>query len=310
MAAVRTTLDVVGNTPIVQLQKLVGADAATVLVKLEYYNPTGSYKDRMAKAIIEGAEHRGDLRPGMSVVECTGGSTGSSLAFVCAQKGYPLRIVTSDAFAPEKLRTIAAFGGELIIESSIDGKITPDLVPRMIERARRIGDEPGVYLTDQFHNEDALVGYSEIVNQLRQQVDMPIDLFCGEVGMGGMLVGVSRAFRKAGMSTKIVALEPATSPMLSEGRTGSHHIEGVGVGVMPPLLRADDYDEVLQVEEEEARVMARRLAREEGVFAGTSSGMNVAAAIQLARQLGPGKTVATVACDFGLKYLACDLFEA
>ncbi|MDQ3523469.1 MAG: cysteine synthase family protein [Chloroflexota bacterium] len=310
MTVSQSTLDVVGHTPVVQLRGLAGLDAATVLVKLEYFNPTGSYKDRMAKAIIEGAERRGDLRPGMSVVELTGGSTGSSLAFVCAQKGYPLTIVTSDAFAPEKLKTIAAFGATLIIEPSESGRITPDLVPRMIERAKSIAEAEGVYLTDQFHNEDALLGYREIVTELMDQVGSPIHAFCGGVGTGGMLVGVSRTLRERDPSVRVIALEPASAPLLSEGRTGSHHIEGVGVGIIPPLIKPGDYDEVWAINEEDARRAARRLAREEGVFAGTSTGMNVVAAVKLAQELGPGKTVLTVACDFGLKYLAGDLFDA
>lgn len=308
MPVLDSTLDVIGHTPVVRLQRVVPPDSATVLVKLEYMNPTGSYKDRMARAIIEGAERRGDLQPGMTVVECTGGSTGSSLAFVCAQKGYPLRIVTSDAFAPEKLRTIAALGGELIIEPSSGGQITPDLIPRMIERAKQIAAEDGVYATDQFHNEDALTGYRGIVAELVEQVSGAIHAFCGGVGTGGMVVGVSRAFRELGAGTEIVGLEPASAPLLSEGRAGSHHIEGVGIGFVPPLLREGDLDRVMPVVEGEARQMARRLAREEGIFAGTSSGMNVVGAIRLARELGPGKTVVTVAVDSGLKYLAGDLY--
>lgn len=310
MPVSRSTLDVVGNTPVVQLRQLVGKDVATVLVKLEYFSPTGSYKDRMAKAIIEGAERRGDLRPGMSIVEVTGGSTGSSLAFVCAQKGYRATFVTSDAFADEKRLTMAAFGAELIIEPSGNGQITSELIQRMIARVREIADADDVYWTDQFHNEDAFIGYQDIVTELEQQADAPIDAFCGGVGTGGMFAGVSRRFRQRANPPQIVALEPASSPILSEGRSGSHHIEGVGVGFVPPLLKPDDYDRVVPIEEAEAREMARRMAREEGIFAGTSSGMNVAAAIKLARELGPGHVVATVACDFGLKYLAGDLFRA
>lgn len=308
MVVMNSTLDVIGNTPVVRLRRVVPDNAATILVKLEYMNPTGSYKDRMARAIIEGAERRGDLKPGMSVVECTGGSTGSSLAFVCAQKGYRLRIVTSDAFAPEKLRTIAAFGGELIIEPSVGGQITPDLIPRMMERAKSIAAEDGVFLSNQFYNEDALVGYRGIVTELLEQVDAPIDLFCGGIGTGGMLAGVSRALRERGSAAEVVGLEPSSAPLITQGRTGSHHIEGVGVGFIPPMLRESDYGRTMAIEESDARTMARRLAKEEGIFAGTSSGMNVAAAVQLAQELGPGKTIVTVAVDFGLKYLAGDLF--
>jgi cysteine synthase A len=308
VAILNSTLDAVGNTPVVALRNVVPADAARVLVKLEYFNPTGSYKDRMARAIIEGAERRGDLRPGMTVVECTGGSTGSSLAFACAQKGYRLKIVTSDAFAPEKLRTMAAFGAELVIEPSEDGQITPDLIPRMMERAAGIAATEGAYPTDQFHNEDAFAGYRGIVTELLDQVDAPIDAFCGGVGTGGMLAGVSRAFRGAGTATRIVGLEPASAPLLSEGRRGTHHVEGVGVGFVPPLVRDGDFDDVRAIEENDAREMARRLAREEGILAGTSSGMNVAGAIALATELGAGQTVVTVAVDFGLKYLTGDLY--
>ena len=309
MVILQSTLQAVGNTPVVELQRVVPAGAARVLVKLEYLNPTGSYKDRMARAIIEGAEQRGDLRPGMCVVECTGGSTGSSLAFVCAQKGYPLTIVTSDAFAEEKLRTMRAFGATLVIEPSDGGKITPDLIPRMIARAAALAETSDAYATDQFHNEDALEGYRGIVTELRDDV-YSIDAFCGGVGTGGMLVGVSRAFRDVGSSVRIIGLEPASAPLLSAGQRGSHHIEGVGVGIVPPMMRDGDFDEVRPIDEEEAREMSRRLAREEGLFAGTSSGMNVVGAIALAEELGPGHTVVTVAVDFGLKYLAGDLFSA
>lgn len=310
MTLARSTLDIIGNTPAVQLGKLVGNDVARVIVKLEYLNPTGSYKDRMAKSIIDGAEQRGELSPGQTVLEFSGGSTGSSLAFVCAQKGYPLKVVTSDAFAEEKLRTMTALGAELIIEPSDQGQITPELIERMRERVRMIAATERVYLPDQFHNEDAFIGYGGIATELVEQADTPINVFCGGVGTGGMLVGVSRALRMHVPGVRIVALEPASSPLLSEGRKGSHRVEGVSVMLAPPLLSASDYDRVLTIEESEARETARRMAREEGIFAGTSSGMNVAAAIRLANELGPGHTIATVAVDFGLKYLAGDLFSA
>ncbi len=303
-----STLDTIGNTPIVRLRRLAGDDTARILVKLEFFNPTGSYKDRMARAIIEGAEARGELRPGMTVVELTGGSTGSSLALVCAVKGYPLKIVTSDAFAEEKLKTMRAFGAELIIEPSEGGRITPDLIPRMIARAEAIERDEGAYRTDQFHNIDALTGYGAIAEELSGHVDGPIDAFTGGVGTAGMIVGVARGLRQRYPAIRVVGLEPASAPLLSAGTPGTHHIEGVGVGIVPPLLNEGDLDEVWTVEEDEARAMARRMAREEGILAGTSSGMNVAAAIRLARELGPGTTVVTVAVDTGLKYLAGDLY--
>ena len=280
-----------------------------MFVKLEYFNPTGSYKDRMARSMIEEAEKRGDLRPGMTVVEYTGGSTGSSLAFVCAVKGYPFTVVSSDAFAREKLQTMAAFGADVVIVPSEGGKITPDLIPRMQEEARRRAQQAGTYATDQFNNRDTLVGYGQIGEELLAQVAGPIDAFCGAVGVGGMLIGVARALRAGGSAARIVALEPAGSPVLTTGRPGAHHVEGTGVGFVPPLLKEGGYDEARAIDEEEARAMARRLAREEGILAGASSGLNVVGALALARELGSGKTVATVAVDSGLKYLAGDLFR-
>jgi len=299
----------IGNTPVVQLQRVVPKNSAEVLVKLEYFNPTGSYKDRMALAMIEEAEARGDLRPGMTVVEYTGGSTGSSLAFVCAVKGYTFKVVSSDAFSKEKLKTMRAFGADLVIVPSKEGKITPDLIPRMIEQAQKLADADDTYFTDQFHNTDSLKGYEHIGHELLKQVDCPIHAFCGGVGTAGMLMGVARSLRKAECTTRIVALEPATSAVISTGRAGTHHVEGVGVGFVPPLLDKDYYDEVRGIDETEARQMARRLVKQEGIFAGTSSGLNVVGALQLAQELGPEHTVATVAVDTGLKYLAGDLYE-
>lgn len=299
----------VGNTAIVQLQKVVPPNSADVLIKLEYFNPTGSYKDRMALAMIEEAEKRGELRPGMTVVEYTGGSTGSSLAFVCAVKGYPFKVVSSDAYAREKLDTMRAFGAELEIIASHDGKITPDLIPRVIERAKQLAQVDNTYFTDQFYNTDSIIGYTQIGYELLQQVANPIGAFCGGVGTAGMLMGVSHALREGNSQTQIVALEPATSTAISTGTAGTHHIEGIGVGFVPPLLDREYYDEARGIDETEARNMARRLTREEGIFSGTSTGLNVVGALQLAQELGPGHTVVTVAVDSGLKYLTGDLYK-
>jgi cysteine synthase len=305
----RGVLDAIGDTPLVRLRKVVPAGSADVLVKLEYFNPTGSYKDRMALAMVEEAERRGDLRPGMCVVEYTGGSTGSSLAFVCAAKGYRFKVVSSDAFAVEKLRTMQAFGAELTIVPSEGGKITPDLVPKLMARAEEIAREEPSYWTNQLHSTDSLKGYEAIGRELLRQADK-IDVFCGAVGTAGMLMGVARAFREAGAGTRIVAFEPGTSAPLSGGPVGAHHVEGIGLGFAPPLLERELYDEARAVDEGEARAMARRLAREEGVFTGISSGLNVAGALQVAEELGPGHTVATVCVDTGLKYLSGDLFKS
>ena len=305
-----STLDAIGKTPIVQLQKIVPKGCADILVKLEYFNPTGSYKDRMALAMIEEAEARGDLRPGMTVVEYTGGSTGSSLAFICAVKGYNFKVVSSDAYAREKLQTMNAFGADLFIVPSEGGKITPDLVPRMIEKAKSLAESDDCYFTNQFHNSDSIVGYRKLGREMLGQVEQHIDAFCGGVGTAGMLMGISQELRRANPEVRIVALEPATTAVISGGSAGSHHVEGLGVGFVPPLLDGELYDEARGIDEREARLMARRLAKEEGIFAGTSSGLNVVGALQLAEEHGEGKTVVTVAVDTGLKYLADDLYAA
>ena len=304
-----STLRTIGNTPVVQLRNVVPPNSADVLIKLEYFNPTGSYKDRMALAMIEEAERRGDLHSGMTVVEYTGGSTGSSLAFVCAVKGYTFKVVSSDAFSKEKLDTMRAFGAELELIPSQDGKITSDLIPRMIERAKNIAQVDHTYFTDQFNNKDIIQGYAHIGYELLQQVAKPIEAFCGGVGTAGMLMGVSHALREANTQTRIIALEPSTSPVISTGTPGTHHIEGIGVGFVPPLLDKDYYDDVRGLDEAEAQQMARKLAREEGIFSGTSTGLNVVGALQLAEELGPDHTVVTVAVDTGLKYLTGDLYK-
>jgi cysteine synthase A len=304
-----SVLHAIGRTPLVRLRRLVEPGSADVLVKLEYYNPTGSYKDRMALAMIEGAEARGALRPGMRVVEFTGGSTGSSLALVCAVKGYRFAPVSSDAFAKEKLDTMRAFGADLHVVASEGGKITPGLFDRMRAEVTRMCEDPDTFWTDQFHNEDAIRGYMAIGRELVEQTGGVLHAFCGAVGTAGMLSGVSQALKAGGCAARIVALEPVSAPLLTQGHGGPHRVEGIAPGFVPPHLKAGVYDEARAVDETEARAMARRLAKEEGVFAGTSSALNIVAALKLARELGPGKVVATVAVDSGLKYLAGDLFS-
>lgn len=301
-------LRTIGNTPVVRLSRVVPDGAADVLVKLEWFSPTGSYKDRMALAMIENAERRGDLRPGMTVVEYTGGSTGGSLAYVCAVKGYRFRVVSSDAVAAEKLRTMVAYGAELTIVESKGGKITPDLVPRMIAKAAEYAAEPDTYWTDQLNNRDALDGYRQIGSELLAQVGVPIDAFCATVGTAGLTMGVSSALHDGGSQARIALLELSQSPVISGGEAGSHDVEGIGIGFIPPLLDADLYDEVRLVDESTGLAMTRRLAAEEGLLAGVSSGCNIAGAIALAQEIGPGRTVCTVAVDTGLKYLAGDVF--
>ena len=305
---VDSVLHTIGRTPLVRLHRLVGSDSADVLVKLEYFNPTGSYKDRMALAMIEGAERRGALQPGMRVVEYTGGSTGSSLAMVCAMKGYAFHPLSSNAFAAEKLDTMRAFGADLELVPSDGGTVTPGLFDRFKARIAELSREPRTFWTDQFHNDDAIEGYAGIGRELLEQAKR-VDAFVAMVGTAGMLVGVSRALKQGGSHARIVALEPTTSPFLTTGRSGAHRVEGTAAGFWPPHLVAGTYDEARAVDEQAGRAMARRAAKEEGIFAGTSTGLNLAAAVEVARELGPGKVVATVAVDTGLKYLAGDLYK-
>jgi cysteine synthase A len=308
MSAVReSVLAAIGGTPVVRLRKLAPQGGAEVIVKLEYYNPTGSYKDRMALAMIEQAEARGELRAGMRVVEFTGGSTGTSLAFVCAVKGYPFIALSSDAWAAEKIKSMRAFGADVRLLPSEGGKVTPGLIQRLKAEAERLSAEPGTFYANQFNNRDAIIGYRGIGRELRDQAGR-ISAFCAGVGTAGMLSGVSDVLKQSGC--RIIALEPDTSPVITTGKGGAHRVEGIGAGFVPPHLEAGRYDEVRAISEEESRRMARRLAREEGIFAGISTGLNVVAALQIARELGPGHVVATVAVDTGLKYLAGDLFEA
>ncbi|MGH3012573.1 MAG: PLP-dependent cysteine synthase family protein [Gaiellaceae bacterium] len=306
-----SVLDAVGRTPVVRLERLVDHGAAEVYVKLESANPTGSYKDRMALAMIEAAERDGRLRPGQTVVEYTGGSTGSSLAFVCAVKEYPLRIVSSDAFAVEKIRTMQAFGADVELIPSPEG-ITPDLIPSMSRRAGEIQKETGAFWTDQLNNADMIDGYRRLGEELLEQLPAPpsIAAFCAYVGTAGCFLGTSRALGARFPELHRVAVEPAESAVLSGRAPGTHRIEGGGIGHRPPLLGVEDVDEVIAVPQAEAFAMAATAARTEGIFSGPSTGANIVAALQLARRLGPGRRVVTVQVDSGLKYLAGNVHAA
>jgi cysteine synthase A len=295
-------LAVIGHTPVAKLGKLVSPGMAEVVVKLEGSNPTGSYKDRMALAMIEGGERSGRLKPGQTVVEYTGGSTGSSLALVCALKGYPLRIVSSDAFAEEKILTMRALGATVELVPSPEG-VTPQLVPRMMARAREIVAETGGFATDQFNNRDMIDGYLGLGRELAEQVDGRLDAFCAYVGTSGCLVGTCRGLRERFPELRRVAIEPEESAVLSGRPAGTHRIEGGGAGFRPPLLADGSYDEVETVLTAEAMAMARRAAKEEGIFSGPSTGANLLVALRLAARLGAGRRVATVQVDSGLKYL-------
>ena len=302
-------LDAIGNTAMVRMRKVPPRAGADIFVKLEWENPTGSFKDRMAHAVISRAEEDGRLKPGGTVVEYTGGSTGTSLAFVCAAKGYRMRIVTSDAFSQEKRDHMAALGAELTLVPSEGGLTTRKLILDMIEVARGLSREPGTYWTDQLNNQDSIAGYHALGEEIWKQTDGRVDAFVHCVGTAASLRGVATVLKRRKPAVRIVAVEPAESAVLGGGAAGPHKIEGVGIGYTPPLWEPSLVDDVLPVATDAAKEMTRRLAREEALFAGTSSGANVIAAMRVAEQLGRGATVVTLMGDSGLKYVSTDVYR-
>ena len=299
----RDILHCIGKTSLLALRNIVPANGARVLLKLENENPTGSMKDRMALAMIEAAEADGRLKPDGSVVEYTGGSTGVSLSLICAVKGYPLQIVTSDAFAREKLDHMKILGARLQIVRSENGSTTERLTRDMIEAARILAARTGGFWTDQLNNKDQIAAYHKMAEEIWIQTGGRIDGFVQSVGTAASLRGTGEALRRHDERITIVAVEPSESPVLSGGPSGAHKIDGVGAGFVVPLWQEGIADQIDQVSTEEAMAMGLRLAREEGLFAGTSTGGNVVAALRLAEQLGPDATVVTVMCDTGMKYL-------
>lgn len=303
-------LESIGNTPIVELRKLIPSGSARILAKLEFANPTGSMKDRMAKAAIEGAETAGRLVPGGTVVEYTAGTTGISLALVCAVKGYRLEVVFSDAFSDEKRRTMQAFGAHITDVISDQKKITESLIKAMIRRAAEISLSPGHWYCDQLNNTDAINGYLPLGEEIWSQAAGRVDAFVHAVGTAHAIHGATRALWAHRPEIHVVAVEPQESAVLSGRPSGSHQIEGIGIGFVPPLWEPGLVNEIQTVATTDAKAMARRLAQEEGIFAGTSSGANVVAALRVAQRLGPDATVVTIICDSGLRYLSTDVYRS
>ena len=300
----------IGNTPLIRLQRMSEPGCADIYVKYEGANPTGSMKDRMALSMIEGAERRGQLKPGGKIVEYTGGSTGSSLAMVCATRGYRAHFVSSDAFAQEKLQTMKAFGAELEIFPSQNGKITASLIDGMIERARELSREPNVFWTDQFKNVDNRNAYHTMAREIIGTLGTDIAEFIQGVGTGGSFSGTAEIFKDEVPGIRCIPVEPLGVRALSGGDTsGTHRLEGIGTGFIPAICRLDLADEIIAVSDQDAYATARRLAREEGIFGGITSGANVWAALQRAREIGSGKKIVTIICDSGLKYLTGDLYK-
>jgi cysteine synthase A len=300
----------IGNTPLIKLERLAEPGCADIYIKYEGANPTGSMKDRMALSMVQGAEKRGQLKPGGRVLDYTGGSTGSSLAMVCATKGYKAYFVSSDAFAAEKLQTMKAFGAELEIFPSGDGKITAKLIDSMIARARELSKEPNTFWTDQFNNVDNRTAYHQMAREIINELGSDIDEFIMGVGTGGSFSGNAEVLKQEIPNIRCVAIEPYYVRALSGGDiSGKHKLEGIGSGFIPAICRLDLADEILAVKDEDAYETARKLARMEGIFGGATSGANVWAAMQRAKIIGAGKKIVTIVVDSGLKYLNGDLFK-
>lgn len=300
----------IGNTPLIKLNHLTDAHSADVYVKYEGANPTGSMKDRMALSMIEGAERRGELQPGGTVVDYTGGSTGSSLAMICSAKGYKSHFVSSDAFAEEKLQTMRAFGATLDLVPSEDGKITARVIDQALANVRELAKKPNTFYTDQFNNVDNRNAYHKMAEEIMDELDGQIDEFIAGVGTGGCFSGNAEVFKNEIPGVRCIPIEPYHVRTLSGGDTsGTHRLEGMGAGFVPSICRLDLADEIISVTDEDAYETARQLARREGVFGGASSGSNVWAALQRAKVLGKGKVIVTVVCDSGLKYLRGALYK-
>ncbi|NER16491.1 PLP-dependent cysteine synthase family protein [Spongiivirga citrea] len=300
----------IGNTPLIKLKHLTDSNCADIYVKYEGANPTGSMKDRMAISMIEGAERRGELKKGGTVVDYTGGSTGSSLAMICSAKGYKAHFVSSDAFAKEKLQTMRAFGAKLDLVPSENGKITAGVIDNAIKKVREIALQPNTFYTDQFKNVDNRNAYHQMANEIMAVLGTNIDEFITGVGTGGCFSGNAEVLKKEIPNIRCIPIEPYNVRTLSGGDTaGTHRLEGMGAGFIPEIFRMDLVDEIIAVKDEDAYKTARKLARIEGVFGGVTSGSNVWAAMQRAKIIGKGKTIVTVICDSGLKYLNGDLYK-
>lgn len=303
---VNSITDLIGNTPIVKLNRVVPEDAADIYVKLEFFNPAGSIKDRIALAMIERAEKEGKLTAGGTIVEPTSGNTGVGLAMVAAAKGYHLVITMPETMSVERRKLMQGYGAELILTPGADG------MKGSIAKAEELVKEKGYFMPMQFENpanpaiHEATTG-AEIIAVFGKD-NLP-DAFVAGVGTGGTLTGIGHALKRANPATKVYALEPAESPLLKEGHGGKHKIQGISAGFIPKVLDKDVYDGIVEISSDDAIATAREVAHKEGILVGISAGANIKGAIELAKKLGKGKKVITVSPDGGDRYLSTDLFN-
>jgi cysteine synthase A len=305
---VDSILEAIGNTPLVRLRRCVPANGAELWLKLEYLNPTGSMKDRMALAMIEGAERDGLISPGDTIVEYTGGSTGPALALVCRAKGYRALIVIADCFTEERFQLMRALGAELDVVPSVAGppKVTAQDIQNMVARAGVLAQAPGHYATDQFNNPYIIPGHrDQLGREIWEQSAGKVTAFCHGIGTGSSLMGVSDALKPHGVF--IQGHEPAGSPAIGGGERGPFLIQG-WTGMVPPHWDPDRADRVEAISDDEALGMTLRLARDDGIFAGVSTGANVVGAHRLAERLGPGTVIVTLAVDTAFKYMSVSPF--
>jgi cysteine synthase A len=301
---VSSILDAIGKTPLVRLRRCVPENGAEVWLKLEYRNPSGSMKDRMALAMIEGAEREGALGAGDTVVEYTGGSTGPALALVCRAKGYRCLIVIADCFTEERFQLIRALGAELDVVRSVEGRprVTPQDIHNMVERASELAERPGHYATDQFNNPHPIAHHRDhLGREIWEQSRGRVTAFCHGLGTAGSLMGVSEALKPRGVF--IQAHEPAGSAAITSGASGPFAIQG-WTGIVMPHWYPERVDHIEPIEDEEALAMTARLSQEDGIFAGISTGANVVGAHRLAETLGPQAVIVTLAVDSGFKYMS------
>jgi cysteine synthase A len=301
---VETILEAIGNTPLVRLRRCAPANGAELWLKLEYLNPTGSMKDRMALAMIDGAERDGLVSPGDTIVEYTGGSTGPALALVCRAKGYRALIVIADCFTEERFQLMRALGAELDVVQSVAGppKVTPQDIANMVARASELATQPGHYATDQFNNPYIVPDHRDrLGREIWDQTSGRVTAFCHGMGTASSLMGVSDALKPHGVF--IQAHEPAGSAAISGGAPGPFLIQG-WTGFVMPHWDPDRVDDVEAIPDDEALEMTRRLASEEGIFAGISTGANVVGALRLAERLGGDAVIVTIAVDAGFKYMS------
>lgn len=309
-----SVLDLIGKTPLVRLNRIKKDVEAMVLAKLEYYNPSGSVKDRIALSMIEEAERQGIIKKGDTIVEPTSGNTGTSLALVCALKGYRMIAVMPEEMSQERKDMMAAFGAELALVPSQGkaepGTFTKEDVEATLAKAEELASQPGHFMPNQFANPaNTLAHQKTTAEEIWEATDGQIDAFVAGVGTSGTAMGVSIGLKEKNPKIKIHVVEPANSAVILGECPGYHRIQGIGEGFLPELLQHENYDGIVKVSDEEAKATACRLARLEGIFAGYSAGANVFASLNVARELGEGKTVVTVIPDSGMKYLSTELFR-